>query len=130
MRSRSWRKNYEIRTGILSEKLLEIDFDEDELYTYREFSKYFSSLVTKIEFGAKYYDDIEKIQANLDDLHKRVMLEEELPDNAALTRIFINGAYYYSKNNSFPVWALKAFIDLLRSCSREKRNIATLPHLE
>ncbi|MCG7981358.1 MAG: protein kinase family protein [Candidatus Thiodiazotropha lotti] len=117
------RTFFDIRTGILSEKLLEIDFDDDELYAYREFSKYLSSLISKIEQDAKYYDDIDKIQANLDDLHKRVMLEEDLPDNADLTRCFINGAYFFSKKNSFPVRSLKAFIDLLRSCSREKRNI-------
>ena len=114
---------FDIRTGILSEKLLEIDFDEDELFSYREFSGNLSSVIARIEQGAKYYDDIEKIQANLDDLHKRVMLEENLPNNVALTRCFINGEYSYYKKNSFPVSVLKDFIDLLRSCSKEKRNI-------
>lgn len=114
---------FEIRTGILSEKLLEIEFDDDELYTYREFSGNLSLLIAKIERGAKYYDDVDKIQGNLIDLHKRVMLEENLPDNSSLIQYFINGSYSFYKKGTFPVKLLKAFIDLLRSCSREKRNI-------
>ena len=113
----------EIKKGILSEKFQEIDFNENELKTYRDFSGNLFSIISKIEQGTKYFDDIEKIQAKIEELHKRVMLEEHIPDNASLTQCFINGPYYFSKRDTFPVSVLKSFIDLLRSCSKEKRNI-------
>ena len=51
------------------------------------------------------------------------MLEENLPDNNLITKIFINGSYYFRENLDMSVNDLKAFIELLRSCSREKGNI-------
>lgn len=114
---------FEVKKGILNNKFMEIEFVEDELVAYREFSSNLYSVLSKIEHGAKYFDDMEKIQAKIEELHKRVMLEEFLPDNSAIVECFINGSYYFSKHLSFPVYVLKSFIDLVRSCSKEKRNI-------
>jgi len=113
----------EIKKGILSEKFQEIEFSVNELKTYRDFSNNLFSVVSKIERGSKYFDDFEKIQAQITELHKRVMLEENLPDTSWLTACFINGEYYSIKKGIFPVSSIKSFIDLLRSCSNEKRNI-------
>jgi eukaryotic-like serine/threonine-protein kinase len=79
--------------------------------------------VSKIETGTKYFDDADKIQSKLEDVHKRVMLEEQIPDTTSIIRCFINGGYYFKRNYIFNVSTLKAFIGLLRSCSKEKRNI-------
>lgn len=113
----------DIHKGLLSNKFQEIEFSSNELKAYRDFSRYLSSVVLRIENGSKYFDDFDKIQAKLEELHKRVMLEENIPNNSSLVICFINGAYYYNKEDAFPVLALKSFIDLLRPCSKEKRNI-------
>ncbi|MGA1980605.1 MAG: serine/threonine-protein kinase [Sedimentisphaerales bacterium] len=113
----------DIKKGILSEKFQGIEFSKNELKTYRDFSSCLFSIVSKIERNSKYFDDIEKIQARIEDLHKRVMLEEHLPNNSSLIQCFVNGSYYFSNENTFSVTLIKSFIDLLRSCSKEKRNI-------
>ncbi len=51
------------------------------------------------------------------------MLEEYVPSNNVITRCFLNGTYYFSKKTYFQVSEIKAFIELLRSCSRDKKNI-------
>ena len=113
----------EIHTKIFSNRLIEIDFDEKEIKDYRDFSDALFQILSKIEDGSKYYSDIDIIQKNLKDLYKNVMLEENLPDNSQLSRFFINGHYYYNRNYSFPIYLLKSFIELLKSCPVEKKNI-------
>lgn len=51
------------------------------------------------------------------------MLEEYVPSNSILIKCFIDGMYYYEKNNYFSVSVIKLFIELLRACSKDKRNI-------
>lgn len=114
---------YEIRQALLSEKLDDIEFDEDELYAYREFSQALSSITSKIEKNAAYVDDVDRIQARLETVYKSVMLEEYLSANPLVLRCFVSGNYYFSKHPLFSVPVLKAFLDLLRTCSRAKKNI-------
>lgn len=109
--------------GIDTDKFTEINFDSDELEKYRDFSSHLHSSLVKIESGARYIDDIEKVQAQLTEAYKRCMLEESVPKATVLINSFLSGPYYFNKKSVFPVWALKGFLDLLRSCSREKKNI-------
>lgn len=114
---------FEIRKGIQSDKFIEIEFNEKELESYREFSRYLYNVASKIERSTKYFDDSEKIKSKLDELYKTVMLEEYIPSNSSILKCFLNGAYYFSKRDGFPVYVLKSFIGLLKSCSSEKTNI-------
>jgi len=114
---------FEIKKGILSDKFVEIEFSERELENYREFSSALSGAISKIERGTKYFDDIETIQSKIDDLYKRVMLEEFIPNNNTLIRCFVNGSYYFGKRFYIPIHIIKSFLELLRSCSKEKNNI-------
>ena len=113
----------EVRSKIHSNEFMGIEFSDDERQSYREFSSSISRVLTKLEVGVKYFDEIDKIQLRLEDLHQKVMLEDCLPDNTALTRCFINGTYYYSKNESIEVACLEKFIRLLRGSTKEKKNI-------
>ncbi len=113
----------EIKRGIFNDKFIEIDFSESELDEYRKFSNALYGAISKIEVGTKYFDDIDNIQSNLSELYRSVMLEENIPDNPALIKVFINGSYYFGRNYHIPIWIIKIFIELLRSCSKEKRNI-------
>jgi serine/threonine protein kinase len=112
----------EVERQIQSDKFFEIDFEEDELNDYREFADRMAVHITKIESGAKYRDDIERVEAELEDVYRNFMLEEKAPDAAPITRCFINGAYYY-KSKGFPVDAVKQFLHLLKSATLEKKRI-------
>ena len=78
--------------------------------------------ITKIGNDAKYIDDFERIQAQLDDTYRSFLLEETAPDAANIIRCFISGSYYYRKTG-FPVYAVKEFLRLLKSVTQEKRRI-------
>ncbi len=114
---------FDVNKVVQKKKFYDIEFDYNELRYYRSFSDHLFRLVSKLEHGTKYFDDIDKIQSRIETLYKRCMLEESLSDNTNLIHCFINGAYYYKRNFDFPVSVLKNFIDLLRSCSTEKKNI-------
>jgi len=113
----------EVRKELLSEKFLDIGFDDSELDTYRNFSHSLHSALTKIERDTKYYDDTGEIQTKLEECYKRVMLEEYVPDSSLVISCFVNGQYYYNTSYSFGVEILRAFLELYRSSSREKKNI-------
>ena len=51
------------------------------------------------------------------------MLEDVLPENTIVIGCFLNGTYYFSKKIFMDVAHLKRFIELLKSCSKEKKNI-------
>lgn len=115
---------FEIKQGILSDKFVEIEFSDKEKNSYREFSGALSGAIAKIERGTKYFDNIDAIKSKLDELYKSVMLEEYIPSNNALIKCFVNGSYsYYGGNFLVPIHLIKSFLELLRSCSKEKQNI-------
>ena len=113
----------EIYTGILSNRFDEIDFSEEEIKNYRNFSATLHGITSDIENGAKYYSDINIIQKNLEDLYKKVMLERYLPNNNKLIECFINGNFRYFPKHATSINILKSFISLLKSCPIEKKNI-------
>ena len=112
----------DVKRAINSESFPEIDFATGQLEAYRYFSNTMRSVISKIERSAKYHD-IETLQTRLEDLYKKVMLEETIPKNNLIINCIVNGAFYYSNSSGFYVTTLKRFIDLLRSSSREKKNI-------
>lgn len=112
-----------VNSSISEEKFFEIEFNQFELIAYRKFSESLANSVTKINYACKYFEDSELIQKKLEDCYRAVMLEEYLPSSSLVTKCFLNGTYYYSKNNYFPVHEVKAFIELIRSCSKDKKNI-------
>jgi serine/threonine protein kinase len=113
----------DVRREILGEKFFDIGFKNAELKTYRQFSSSLYESVSKIETSAKYKEDVEDIQSGLEECYKKVMLEVYMPDNTLVIRCFIDGPYYYSKDHVIRVEVLKSFLELFRSCSREKKNI-------
>lgn len=101
----------------------DIEFEEHEQEAYSDFAFAVSSHLTKIEEGAKYNTDIDRIRSQLEAIHRNCMLEQELPDCAPLLRIFVSGQYYYRKSG-FATWALRNFLRFMRSASLEKQRIA------
>lgn len=113
----------DIRSKIYSNDFPGISFSDEEKQIYRNFASSLSTVVSQIESGTKYFDDIDKILLKLEALYQSIMLEEKVPDTAALTRCLINGSYTYIRNAYVEVSCIENFIKLLRSSTKEKRNI-------
>lgn len=113
-----------INQEILNNRFIEIDFNENDVIYYRKFSSALFNSISKIEIKAKYYDDIEKVQNNIENIYKKIMLEKYIPNNFLLIGCFIDGNYWYYTNIlPIEVIDIKNFITLLQSCSTEKKNV-------
>lgn len=113
---------FDIEKEIQNNRFYEIDFSEPEMESYREFANSMQYHINKIENGAKYVDDFERIQTHLEDRYRSIMLEETVPDSASIIGCFLNGPYYYRKSG-FPVNVVKQFLHLLKSSTQEKKRI-------
>ena len=102
---------------------MEIKFHDNELLIYRAFSESLDNSVSRIGNDCSYFDDSDFVQKKLEDLYQNVMLEEYCPSNNFVIRCFLNGQFYYSKNRLFLISELKQFVEFLRSCSKDKKNI-------
>jgi len=88
---------FDINKEIHNNKFFQINLNEEEMAYYREFAQYLQKHITKIGSGAKYVDDFDKVQAQLEDAYRSFMLEDVSPDAALITRCFLNGPFYYKK---------------------------------
>lgn len=113
---------FDIDKEIQNGRFGEIEFSKEEITDYRAFAEAISRQITKIEKGAKYRDDLERIQIELENTYRSVMLEDEAPDSVLVTRCLINGTYYY-KAKGFPVVVLKGFMQLLKAATVEQKRI-------
>jgi serine/threonine-protein kinase len=112
-----------INSAILAGRISEIPFSESDLELYRSFSSDLFYAISKIAAESKYFHDSGEILGRLEDVYRVVMLEDVLPSSVPVIRCFVNGDYYYSKRNKISAQVLRGFIELLRRCSREKRDI-------
>ena len=101
----------------------DIEFEDHEREAYRYFAEAVSCHITKIEQGAKYIVDLDRIRAQLEIVHRNCLLEDELPDCAALLRTLLSGEYFYKKSG-FKTQVLNGFLRFLRSAPNEKQRIA------
>ena len=112
----------EVATRLHAEGFTEIDFTEQEKDWYQTFSACLRSHVTKLEQGATYGDDLDRIGDQLGAAYRALMLEETAPTAAPIVRCFIHGAFYH-KREGFPVSAIRDFTRLIRGCSPAKARI-------
>ncbi|WP_161958669.1 protein kinase family protein [Ferruginivarius sediminum] len=112
-----------IEQEIFSEQFSEIEFTDYELEIYRNFAIAVFGAISKIENGTKFIYDPDAVIRNLELSHRKVMLEEVVPNTNLVLRCLLDGAYYYKKQYNIEVTVLKEFLDFLRGCTKEKRNI-------
>jgi len=105
-----------------NDRFTEIDFSRDDMLAYRAFADEMCQHVTKIENGAKYFDDPTKITHQLRDAYQKIMLEETAPNCVIVIQCFIDGTYYY-RRVGFSVQAIRDFLELLCKCTNEKMQI-------
>jgi eukaryotic-like serine/threonine-protein kinase len=115
-------KFIEVEQQIQGDRFLEIGFSDDEKENYLNFANQISHNIIKIENKAKYQNDLDKIQIDLENIYRCVILEEIIPDCANVINSFINGEYYYSKSG-FAVNILRDYIRLIKSSSIDKKRI-------
>jgi eukaryotic-like serine/threonine-protein kinase len=113
---------FEIEKEIQSNQFYEIGFSYKDKSSYRNMADSLQHSITKIEKGAKYFDNVEKLQHQLEDVYRTFMLEENVPDAALVTRCFIKGTYHYRKLG-FQVSVVRDFLHLLKSSSQEQKRI-------
>jgi len=113
----------QLQMDIAKEQFSEIEFSEEDIESYRRFSDSLSNIFTKIEASSTYIRDIEKIRRQLSNLYKNTMLEICLPESISLSRVFVEGQYYYSKKNYISVSTVLEFINLLNKSSTERQSI-------
>lgn len=111
-----------IAQNVRNDQFQEISFGRSVINSYRIFAYHLFEQVIKVEHGSKYVDDFARIERDLNDAYRRFMLEETIPDCAAITSIFISGTYTYIKAG-FPVSAVKNFLESLKSCTEEQKRI-------
>lgn len=109
-----------VNSEIKSEKSSDIAFSDDELNTYRRLAHSISGVISSIACSADYHSDI---AANLEELYINVQLEEWIPANSIFANCFIDGDYRYDIQENVSVEVIYKFIQLLRHCSRDKKNI-------
>ena len=107
---------------ISTERFAELDFGQQDLNAYREFSDALCHHITKIEKGAKYLKDIQKLRAQLTDVYQNTMLENTIPDAAMVLRCVVEGMYYYRKKG-FGVDTVRDFLNLLRAAHGERARV-------
>ncbi|MCG9892690.1 MAG: protein kinase [Thermosynechococcaceae cyanobacterium MS004] len=112
----------DVAKAIRTERFPEIEFSYSQTQAYRKFADNLADVLSKIERGTKYKDDVDKIKRQLADAYRTFMLEITVPDTAVVTRCFLDGTYYYKKRG-LAVQTVKGFIDLLQSCSPEQAKI-------
>lgn len=112
-----------VNSSMNEDQFSKIEFNNSEIEIYREFSDSLANSITIIDYDCKYFEDSELIQKKVENCYRGVMLEEYLPSNNIITRCFLDGTHYHNENNHFPTHEVKDFIGLIRSCSKDKRNI-------
>lgn len=112
-----------VKREILSGQFADSSFSQDEVAAYRGFADDLTAVISNIESGTKYFDDVDETPRKLEDVYRSVMLEEFLPSSSVIIGCFVNGSYYFNQRGHFRVATLRDFIKFLRACSREKKEI-------
>lgn len=111
-----------IEKAIESDRFFEIGFNEDEVESYRNFADAVASSLSKVGSKAKYQDDVERVQSQLESAYRGFMLEATVPDASAVLACLLDGPYFFRKR-SIQVGTVRDFLHLMKSCSTEKRRI-------
>ncbi len=112
-----------IKQEILSGRFEEIEFDNPQKSIYRKFADNLLSAIVSIGVNSKYVDDCEAVQRRIEDLYKKVMLEDTIPSNKLLVRCFLIGSFKYRLDSLAKVYVIKDFLDLFKQCSIDKKSI-------
>jgi serine/threonine protein kinase len=112
----------EVERQLHSSELVEMEFHDDFIQVYQSFSDELHNCVTKAEAGLKYTQDVDQILLEMEKLARACRLERYIADVRKVTRLFLDGTYYYRKQG-FPVEVFLPFVRALKGMSGEHRKI-------
>jgi len=111
----------EIKLKIAKSEYSGPEFSDNEIRLYRLFSDSLSEAISQIDVSSRYATDVNEIIEKLEEIHNKNMLEEYIRSPENIIRVFIRGGFKYWKQQHFETFALKVFLDLMRSLSTEKQ---------
>lgn len=114
---------FDVKNDLTLRRSEDVEFEDQERQAYRYFANEACDYITKIEEGAKYTTDLDRIRVQLEGVYRNCMLEDVVPDSTSILRVLVAGRFYYRKHG-FRTWVLRDFISFLRSAPLEKQRIA------
>jgi serine/threonine-protein kinase len=115
----------DVDQALLNDRFYEIGFNELDKKIYRAFADALRKQIHHFTTGTKYYDDIQAIQKELENIYRAVMLEVAIPDCRAIIRCLVNGGFSFIKGG-FPVLTLRDFVQLLKKSTVEQKKLIML----
>jgi eukaryotic-like serine/threonine-protein kinase len=113
----------EIRDFMNQGRFSELSFSEVEREHYKNFSEALYEALAAFPSGTRFERDTTTVVSRLEDLYKRIMLEDYLEGVNKIIGVFISGNYTYYKNNCISTKRIKNFLEMIRGLSEEKRSI-------
>jgi serine/threonine protein kinase len=113
----------EIDRAVRSEPITESEFRDEEVEIYRKFANALMSITSKIAQSAKYLTEVTKIQSKLGEIYRSSMLEWEIPHSHRIIGCFVDGDYYYKRNQTVETQTVRDFMRLLKSCGGEQARV-------
>jgi serine/threonine-protein kinase len=113
----------DIEKEIRNDQFAEFDFSRSELEAYRKFANELCSFLLKMESSVKYSEDIGRIVRQLEIQYRTFMLESYVPDPTTVVRCFLNGTYFYKRNQTLSVNCIYDFLRLFKTSTEEKRRL-------
>lgn len=112
----------DVKRELFSNQFEEVTFWGNELTSYRSFANAITKHVLKVQNGARYIDDQEKVVGKLEVAYRNFMLEETTINCVTILRCFLDGGFKY-RPQGFPVAAVKDFLGLMKASDEAKRKI-------
>src|ERR1022692_1388843 len=113
----------EVERAIRNNQFIDFEFSDFEIKSYRAFTDALCKQLSKIENGAKYFVDPNRVLRLLEDAYRGFQLEPLVPDGQLVIRCVIDGAYYYHRDCNFSVSCVRTFIRVFKSATEEKRRL-------
>ena len=112
-----------INRKILLNESDSLEFSQKDKEIYQEFANGLTSIYSKIEQGAEYTTDIDKIILGLENVYRNSILENQIQNPNSIAMCFLKGNYRYFTNREILVSTLKDFLKLFNSVSIDKKRI-------
>ena len=98
------------------------EISELDIEIYRQFSDAVAEQIDRVDRSAKYRTNCQDVQSRLDALSEKTILESHVSINL-IASCFVDGGYYYYRENRVPSTILHKFVQLFRSCEKRRQRV-------
>lgn len=114
---------FDVSREILSDSSNSIYFTYEEKQVYQIFAGRLEEIFSKICDDSEYISNFDTIIMELETIYRNSILEDEIQNPNKIASCFIKGQYFYNKNIRFHLDTLESFIQMMKSCSFDKKKI-------